>query len=530
MARADRSVGPLFTLLILGFASASVTGCPAAETPATSPGPAAGAAGAAGATAETPAAASAGGGGAAGAAASDSSEGWLGIHFSTARDEEDEGESPPPGVRIVNVVAGSPAEAAGVVAGDRIVTLNDQKVGDSGRLGDALRFFGPGRRVKLGRWRDGEVAAVTIEVGVFDTAALGRAALERGAAFLAAAQTPDGSFPHFQLAGREPSAPSTALALRAYAQLPADLQKKHAKTIDAAIGYLKGLVNEAGAVHAGDETVNYTTYTTALTLSALAVLDREPETVAKIRDYLAGRQLHEKHDISEYEFLFYGSWNYFHEDTRSTLRGDVSISAACLEALYRAGLSEDHEDYARARLFLSRCHNYRGLEAPDHVAKIYDGGFCFNPRESKAGTEKLKNGRVRFRSYGSASSDGLRSLIYARMPVDSPEVAATVSWLGQNFDVKKNPGFRDDDPIPNQYGIYFYYLNSLTDALSAANATDMRARDGLAIDWRKEVASELIYRQHADGSWANRVNVMSEDDPVLATSFALLSVSRCLEK
>ena len=50
---------------------------------------------------------------------------------------------------------------------------------------------------------------------------------------------------------------------------------------------------------------------------------------------------------------------------------------------------------------------------------------------------------------------------------------------------------------------------------------------GKAHDWRNDLTAELAKRQQADGSWTNKNPQWFENDPNLATSFALIALSYC---
>ena len=52
---------------------------------------------------------------------------------------------------------------------------------------------------------------------------------------------------------------------------------------------------------------------------------------------------------------------------------------------------------------------------------------------------------------------------------------------------------------------------------------DLGGPDG----WRDRIADELIGKQRGDGSWSNAQPDMKEDDPLIATSFAIEALSRC---
>ena len=50
---------------------------------------------------------------------------------------------------------------------------------------------------------------------------------------------------------------------------------------------------------------------------------------------------------------------------------------------------------------------------------------------------------------------------------------------------------------------------------------------GRRIAWAEALAHELIRRQRDDGSWTNRFTASKEDDPLVATSFAVGALANC---
>jgi S1-C subfamily serine protease len=63
---------------------------------------------------------------------------------------------PGPGVRITGTVPGSPAEKAGLQAGDVIVKLGDKPIASMRDFSDALKAFVPGEKVAVTYQRDGQ--------------------------------------------------------------------------------------------------------------------------------------------------------------------------------------------------------------------------------------------------------------------------------------------------------------------------------------------------------------------------------------
>jgi len=123
---------------------------------------------------------------------------------------------------------------------------------------------------------------------------------------------------------------------------------------------------------------------------------------------------------------------------------------------------------------------------------------------------------VSLRSYGSMSYGGLLSYIYAHLDQSDPRVKAVLNWLRDNYTIQENPGM-------NQQG-YFYYLHLMTKALTVAGVDKLKLADGREVDWRAEVAARLIQLQKPDGSWANPDKRWWEADPVLVTSYAMMTL------
>src|SRR5688572_14490681 len=69
---------------------------------------------------------------------------------------EIEGEAEGGGVKLANIVDGSPAQKAGLQAGDVIVSLNDRTVGSEEELREAIVSGGVGQKVRIVFLRDGE--------------------------------------------------------------------------------------------------------------------------------------------------------------------------------------------------------------------------------------------------------------------------------------------------------------------------------------------------------------------------------------
>jgi squalene-hopene/tetraprenyl-beta-curcumene cyclase len=63
-------------------------------------------------------------------------------------------------------------------------------------------------------------------------------------------------------------------------------------------------------------------------------------------------------------------------------------------------------------------------------------------------------------------------------------------------------------------------------ALTAANMDVLKLQDGREIDWRKELGSSLLTKQRENGSWANENGRFMESNPILVTTFSILSLEQ----
>ncbi|RME87510.1 MAG: hypothetical protein D6785_01920, partial [Planctomycetota bacterium] len=267
-----------------------------------------------------------------------------------------------------------------------------------------------------------------------------------------------GGWPHFQWEEKKPGAPTTALATFSLASLPKRLQETYLGMLEKGIAFLLSKMDEKGAISEKEAHIQYRNYTTAMTLSSLCLLDKKRyrEEIKKIQSYLIHSQLL---SIPRWNW-HYGTWNYY-ETPHLGLRVDISVTAYVLESLYLSGLPRSSSTWKKALIFLKRCQNY----GPNKDKRVYDGGFRFHPRNSKAGEVTLPSGDILYLSYGSATSDGLRSLLYSGLSLDHERVKRARTWLVQHFSSTVNPGFGREDPAGFGRGMRFYYFHSVSKAM-----------------------------------------------------------------
>jgi S1-C subfamily serine protease len=75
------------------------------------------------------------------------------------------GDVSPPGVIVLDIVSGSPAESAGIQTGDIIRAVNGHPIGNSADLASALSRLSPGSMATLTVSRDGHTQSIQVTLG-----------------------------------------------------------------------------------------------------------------------------------------------------------------------------------------------------------------------------------------------------------------------------------------------------------------------------------------------------------------------------
>jgi squalene-hopene/tetraprenyl-beta-curcumene cyclase len=174
-----------------------------------------------------------------------------------------------------------------------------------------------------------------------------------------------------------------------------------------------------------------------------------------------------------------------------------------LDALRAAGAPDSDGAFAAARVFVERCQNF-DPQHPDDA----DGGFFFSTTEFD--TNKAGHDGQHFRSYGTTTADGILALLATGHAPADARVEAASRWLSAHHRSMDVPGFAGDAYQRWPRGLAFYY-----------SAASTRAFQALKVDAGNGVAEGLRHQQRGDGSWVNAENLVKEDDPLIATPFAV---------
>lgn len=314
----------------------------------------------------------------------------------------------------------------------------------------------------------------------------------------------------------------TAMILTAFQGDPSGYYKrKHEQNIKLGYDYLVSNVKPDGSIHVKD----LPNYNTALSMLALVVANNTAyEPILKnARKYLISQQ-DDFGNKGMGDHPLDGGLGY----SGSYQHSDINNTTSALEALHytrylKSDVANDPEardlNWKAVSQFISRTQNLQGTNDQPWASNDAQnkGGFIYFPENSMAGQDTLPDGKVVYRSYGSASYNGLLSLTYAQVDVKDPRVKGVLDWINRNFTLEENPGM-------GQAGLFFYY-HTLAKGLSLAGIDSLPLKNGQSVKWRPALAKRLLDLQESDGSWINHKNGRFwERDPHLATTHAVTAL------
>lgn len=295
-------------------------------------------------------------------------------------------------------------------------------------------------------------------------AAAASAAVERGIAWLVAAQRPDGSFGSARFGG---SVAVTAHGLLALASTGSTgVAGPHAEACERAIDFLIDRAANDGLIAGNEDAAHGPMYGHAFAVQALAEISGEtsrPEITAILR---RGCRLIEQTQNDA------GGWRY--QPRRAD--ADVSVTAAmvvALEAAAAAGIAVSDETVQQGVAYLLRLQNE-------------DGGFRYQSAAGPSGPARTAAAIVALRL---ASPDSVEP------------VSAGRRWLGEHS-ISSDPA--------DGYAAY---------GILASSIAAWQAGEAAWAEWYTGTAAELLAAQAADGSWPDA------SCPEYGTAAAVLSLT-----
>ena len=323
-----------------------------------------------------------------------------------------------------------------------------------------------------------------------------RTSLTRAAQYLWAQQAADGGF-HSATYGLLHSGQSvTPFVLGALLRVPDATAAVPAGAVDRAIAFLRKHTSVDGAVGVTGGDADYPNYATALAIDALVAARRHSWSadIAPMVAHLRVQQFSEANGWTP-EHTAYGGWGMGGTIRRPPEPGhvDLSMTRFVLEALRASGVDGSDPAMTRARVFLERSQNR-------------DGGFFFSP--VTPALNKAGQSAEGFVSYGTTTADGVLALRACGVPDSDDRIARAIAWLDRNHQTDGVPGFAGGESPQAAWrtGLRFYYASAIA-----------RVRPQLRV---------RLPEQADDGSFRNANGWVKEDDPLIATTFAVQMITR----
>ena len=370
-------------------------------------------------------------------------------------------------------------------------------------------------------------------------AAEARRAVAAAAAWLWSQQAEDGgwhSTVYRQLAGGRALTP---LVLDALAAIPDGVSPAPPDRRRRAVDFIRRHVDAAGVVGLDDPRLpEYPTYATALAVKCLVEAGAATDVamIDRCCGHLQGAQFGPARGLVA-DHLATGGWGFGGPLPVGGAVGHVDLAHTrhaleAIRAARRAGRKAGPGDDAvmqRARMFLAVLQRHpddarpqpssAGRPRPAGWRPPFDGGFYFSPVVFgiNKGREGEHDGQPYFRSYATATCEGVLALLASGAERDDDRVTAAAAWLRAHPRLDYPQGVPEGQPEAWGESIFFYHLA-------------VRARTYAALGWpgpwRDRIAAILAAAQQPDGSFRNAVSTaMKEDDPLLATALAVTALA-----
>ncbi|MEN0063293.1 MAG: hypothetical protein AAGA48_14165 [Myxococcota bacterium] len=308
-------------------------------------------------------------------------------------------------------------------------------------------------------------------------------ALARGVAWLVDQQSPQGHFPSQTYGFFAEGASLTPLVTLALVE---------SGQASAAVGRARRWMAQRAGL--GQGSVDYPTYAAALMGRAMADHPWDPEPLVA---FLRAQQVRPDAGWSV-DHPAVGGFGFGNAPPRPPNVGhvDLSMTRRAIEALVALGVAAPDPTLQWARTFVERC-------------RAEGGGMVYTPVSPDL--NKGRNGA----GYGSATCDGVLAL--AALGVEPAEFESDLTWLRRHHTPDRNPGVAEDrEPFARAMRGYYQCA-----------ASQVFARFGGPKGWSAALAHDLRRRQRDDGSWQNELPHQKEDDPLVATAFAVRTLVRC---
>lgn len=371
------------------------------------------------------------------------------------------------------------------------------------------------------------------------TAATPQQALAKAQAYLWSQQLDDGSWRSEQYAVMRSGQALTPFVLHTLLSIGTPLDSDHAGKSRNAVDFIIAQLDADGALGKADpDILEYPVYSTAYAVLALNKLQSYHlllgnggnEQIERMRAFLREAQFNTASGFNE-DMPAFGGWGFDkaqqpgepgHMDLAHTRRATQAMAATNQGLPRLADLQTVANECQRFLAVVQKRPETlavqpvpEGVERPQEIP--FDGGFYFSPVVLAANKGRLEKDDNYWRSYATATCDGILALLAAGVPKDDDRITAAVKWLKEHTNIDYPQGIPTDYPEPWGEALEYYHYAVRAEVY---DALDFPAEEKLAL------ANKVASLQREDGSFVNSKSpLMKEDDPLLATSLAVIALS-----
>ncbi len=319
----------------------------------------------------------------------------------------------------------------------------------------------------------------------------------------------------------------TPFILHTLLQVPSETYQASESQINRGLDFIRTHINEQGIIGKSDPgALDYPNYSTAHALMILDQMNLKEDTflIKKMANYLIGQQFVESRGFQNTDAL-YGGWGFGETHLPKGKSGyvDLSHTRRILQALSTHNGFKEAQRKALYYFRLTQKHSTENRLHPTKVAhkKIpFDGGFFASPVTLSTNKGGIATGDSLeanyFRSYATATCDGILGLLAAGHSVNEESVQIALKWLDKNSRWDYPQGIPLDDPDQWHEVLFYYHLSVRSQVYDAVQHPS---------DWRQKIIELLSMRQQEEGYFYNPMGGPNkEDDPLLATAFAVIAL------
>ncbi|MCE5278898.1 MAG: hypothetical protein ABFD92_18885 [Planctomycetaceae bacterium] len=339
-----------------------------------------------------------------------------------------------------------------------------------------------------------------------------------GVSYLLAARTADGGW---SLGGPDADPAITSLVLKALLG-HGDFNSSSPEVQKAFAAVLKYRQSDGGIY---DPKLGFQSYTTATAVTALAAA-KDPkfnEAMAGGVKFLRTIQIKVGNKAPDGTVIEDSDVRRGGVGYGTSGEPNLSVLNFWTEAMKDAGVGPEDPAMKEALLFLTNLQNRSESSTRPVDAAVNDGGFPYDPKESKAGAGPGSQG---LRSYGSMTYAGFKSMLYAGVTKNDPRVRAAFDWIRTYWRLDANPNMPQ---AQSQEGLYYYYM-VFAKALRAWSEPVITDAEGAKHNWRHELVDALAQRVRPNGAWKNDAPRWMEGNDILPTTFAVMALQETLQK